>query len=170
MLRPSLLALILSVAFALPAQAESGGLEIFPDPYRLAILVVLFTLLVWPANVLLWRPVLRTLEERSDQIQGSRDRAEKVGVEADTVLTRYEAAVTRARTDAEAERRRLLDQARSAQSGITADARTSAEEQISAARQEITAALDEARGELRGQVEMLARIAASRVLGRELSS
>ncbi|MGI9432762.1 MAG: ATP synthase F0 subunit B [Myxococcota bacterium] len=170
MLRPSLLALVLAVAFALPAQAASGGLEIFPDPYRLVLLIVLFTLLIWPANAVLWRPVLDALEERGNQIQGSRDRAEKIAAEADTVLAQYEEAVTRARTAAESERRGLLDQARSAQGDITATARTAAEEHISGARDEIGAALDEARGQLRGEAESLARAAASSVLGRELSS
>jgi len=170
MLRPSLLALVLAVAFALPAQAASGGLEIFPDPYRLVMLMVLFVLLIWPANALLWRPVLGALEKRGDQIQGSRDRADKIAAEADVVLARYEEAVTRARTAAESERRVLIDQARSAQGEITANARGAAEEKISGARQEIDAALDEARGQLRGQAESLAKAAASSVLGRELSS
>jgi F0F1-type ATP synthase membrane subunit b/b' len=168
-LRPSLLALILAVAFALPAQAASGGLEIFPDPTRLLVLLVLFTLLIWPANVLLWRPVLRTLDDRGDQIQGSRDRADRVAAEADVVLARYQEAVTAARTAAESERRGLLDQARVAQGQINAAARAAAEESVSGARRELAAALGEARGQLRGQAEDLARIAASRVLGRELS-
>lgn len=170
MLRPSLLALVLAVTVAAPVQAASGGLEIFPDPTRLLILVVLFTLLVWPANVLLWRPVLRALDERSDQIQGSRDRADKVAAEADTILARYQEAVTRARTEAQVEHRGLLDQARSEQSGITAEARGAAEAEVSGARREIASALDDARGQLRGQVEELARTAAAQVLGRELSS
>jgi len=170
MLRPSLLALILAVAVAAPVQAASGGLEILPDPTRLLILVVLFTLLIWPANALLWKPVLRALDERSDQIQGSRERADKVAAEADVVLARYQEAVTHARTEAESERRGLLDQARTDQNGITAGARTSAEEEVSAARREISNALDDARGQLRSQAEELARTAAATVLGRELSS
>ena len=168
--RPSLFAFVFVLAFALPAHAASGGLSIFPDPARLLVLIVLFTLLIWPANKLLWQPVLRTLDERGEQIQGSRDRAEKVASEADTVLSRYEDAVTRARTEAEAERRGLLDEARAEQGRITTGARSSAEEEIASARDEISAALESARGQLRGEAEGLARTAAARVLGRELSS
>jgi len=170
MLRPSLLALVLAVAVAAPVQAASGGLEILPDPTRLLVLIVLFTVLIWPANVLLWQPVLRALDERSDQIQGSRERADKIAAEADVVLARYQEAVTHARTEAETERRGLLDQARSEQSGISAGARSAAEEEVSGARREIATALDEARGQLRGQAEELARTAAATVLGRELTS
>ena len=130
---------------------------------------MLFTLLIWPTNQLLWKPLLRVLDDRREQIQGSQERADKIAGEADAVLARYEEAVTRARTEAEAVSRGLFDSARAEQGQITASARRAAEEHVSGARSEISKALDAARGQLRGQTEDLARAAASRVLGRDLS-
>jgi len=159
-----------ALLLASPALAASGGLSIFPD-FRttLPILIALFLLLIWPANRVLWQPMLRVLDERSSRIEGARDEARSLGVEADEVLGRYEAAVGEARSEAETGRRGELDQARREQARIGNEARGEAEGEISRAREEVAAALENARSELRTQAESLAREAANRVLGRSLS-
>lgn len=164
--------LALSLALALlpaAAHAAEGGLSIFPDPVQLVILLVLFTLLIIPANRLLFEPLLGVLDERDKQIEGARERAAGVATEADRVLGEYEVAVGEARRAAEGDRREVLDEARREQSRVTAEARGSAEEELGRARSVMAASLDEARSELRSHAEELARQAASQVLGRSLS-
>ena len=153
---------------AAPAAAAEGGLEIFPDE-RMLVLILLFLALIFPLDRLLFRPLLRTLEERDARIAGTRKRADEIAGKADVALDRYQSAVTGARGSAEDARREQLDAARREESQLTAAARASAEEQLGEAVREVGASLDAARAQLRGEAEALAREAASRVLGRALS-
>jgi F-type H+-transporting ATPase subunit b len=166
----------------------AGDLSIFPDliedwmygthggaiagaPWRSAWLqlVVLFAILVFPLDRLLFRPLLRTLEQRGERIEGARSRASAVSKQADEVLGRYEAAVGVARKEAESIRRGALDAARQEQGKISSAARLAAEREVAKARQGVAGALESARAALRGETQRLAREAAARVLGRPLA-
>lgn len=163
------------------ASASEGGLQLLPElPAPVAeliggpagwgtiSLIVLFVVLVVPVNQLVFKPLLRVLDEREEKIAGKRARAQQLQREADEVLGRYESQVAAVREEAEQERRGLLEGARSDAQGTTGGARAEAEGEIERARREIAGALDEARGSLRSQAEDLARQAATRVLGRPL--
>jgi F-type H+-transporting ATPase subunit b len=174
-------ALLLAVALAAPAYAAEGSLEIFPDikdvlfePLRwpethFFQLLVLFVLLIYPVNQLVLKPLLGVLDERSARIEGARKRAGEVGAQAEAVLGRYSAAVEQARKQAEELRKGALESARSDQVKILADARSAAEREVAAARNQVSGALSGARATLRSDSEALAREAAARVLGRPLS-
>lgn len=169
---PALRALALALpalGLAAPASAAGDSLEIFPELPVTVLLIVIFTLLVWPANRLVWAPVLKVIDERRERIEGARTRAAELGGEADVVLARYEEAVGRARAGAESTRREALDKVRRESSEVGSLARGQAEEEVARARSEVASALEQARAELRGQAEALAREAATQVLGRPLS-
>lgn len=172
---------------ASPARA-AGDLSIFPDliedalyhtyggeivaaPWRSTWLqlVVLFVLVVFPLNRLLFRPLLRTLEQRGEKIEGARSRAGTVAKQADEVLGRYESAVGAARREAESVRRGALEAARQEQARIGGAARAAAEREVMSARAGVASALAAARGALRSDTERLAREAAAKVLGRPLA-
>jgi len=150
------------------AHAAEGGLVLTPDWGMLFGLVALFVVLVFPLDVLLFRPLLRALEERDERITGTRAKAEKLERETQAVLLRYEAAIAEARAASETERRARLNQARTSMLETTSGARGEAERELERARGELATILDQARATLRGQAQELAREAASRVLGRAL--
>jgi F-type H+-transporting ATPase subunit b len=158
-----------SLAWSAPARAAGGGLEIFPDPLQLFVLVVLFAGLVVPVNLLVLRPILRVLDERAERIEGARQRAAQVGRQADESLARYRAEIDRARAEGERERRRLLEEARGQQAQLSAAARAEAEAEIERARAEVQTALGGAREALHRDAERLARDAVARILGRPLA-
>ncbi len=169
-------ALLLAVALAAPAYAAEGGLEIFPDIVRVPPLeshylhlMVLFLLLIFPVNQLVLKPLLAVLEQRSARIEGARKRSAELGAQADVVLGRYEAAVEQARKQAEELRKGALAGARGDQARILAEARHSAEQEVTAARSGVAGALAGARAALRGESAALASEVAARVLGRTLS-
>jgi F-type H+-transporting ATPase subunit b len=166
---PRVAALLGAVLAASPAAASEGDLEIFPQPVPLIVLIALFAVIIWPANALLWRPLLRVFDERSDRIAGTRARAEKVAAEAKDVLSTYEASVVRARQAADGERGRILDAARHEHAELTAVVRREAESQVTAAREAVEAAVQRARRDLQATAAELGREAAARVLGRPLS-
>jgi F-type H+-transporting ATPase subunit b len=150
------------------AHAAGGALEIFPDK-RIFIQIALFALLIAPMNKFLFQPVMRVLEERREQIEGARARAETMQAEADSVLKSYEASLTGAREKVENERKVRVESARDERTRLTATARAGAEERIMSARSEVATALEQARAQMKRETDELAREAASRVLGRELS-
>ena len=161
---------IVTAWVARPALAASGGIEILPDwTGLLPILLVLFALLIFPVNKLIFEPLFRVLDEREERIDGARARALQVDGEAEQVLGRYADAVALARAEAAGERKARLDGARAEEKQETSGVRAAAEAEVARARSELDAALEEARRDLRPQAEALARQAAERVLGRELS-
>ncbi len=150
------------------AQAAGGALEIFPDK-GIFIQVALFALLIAPINKFLFQPVMRVLEERREQIEGARARAEAMQKDANAVLAKYETAVLGAREEVENERKARVESARDERAKLTTQARSGAEAQVTQARSDVASALEDARNQLRTEATELAREAASRVLGRELS-
>ena len=158
-------ALAIGLLVALPVQASGDSLEIFPDE-RIFYLMVLFVLLVFPVNKLLFHPIFRVLDERDARIEGARKRAAQIGAEAEATLGRYRSAVRSAREEAESDRKQVLEEARREQAELTGSVRSEAEAEINRAREEVAGALDDARSQLREQAQELAREAATRVLGR----
>jgi F-type H+-transporting ATPase subunit b len=151
------------------ALASEGGLVLFPDPVMLGVLIVIFALLVYPVNQLIFRPIFRVLDERDTKIAGTREKAERLFAEADEVLARYTSSVREVRAEAEQARKQVIQVARSDGGSKTTQARSEAEREVARARQEIAGALDAARGELRARTEGLAREVATQALGRALS-
>jgi len=139
-----------------------------PVGWALIELVVLFCLLIAPVNALVFKPLLRVLEERGERITGTRAKAEKIERDAAAVLARYETSVRETRAESERTRRSLLEEVRGEAQRESAAARRDAEGRIERARSEVAASLDAARGTLRAEAQELARQAASQVLGRAL--
>jgi hypothetical protein len=108
----AVLPIVAVLALCSPAAAAEGELSIFPDGVHLAILIVAFLGLVFPVNALLVRPLLRTLEERAQRIEGARDRAAELSRQADESLARHRSAIEAAGGEAVRERRAALEAAR----------------------------------------------------------
>lgn len=165
----AVLSIVAALALPAPALAAEGELSIFPNGVHLAILIVGFLALVVPVNALLVRPLLRTLEERTQRIEGARDRAAELARQADESLARHRSAIEAARGAAERERRAAVEAARGEQTRLTLEARGAAEREIERARAGIRAILAEVREQLRRDTELLARQAVARILGRPVS-
>jgi len=165
----SLTAFVAALFVASEALASEGGLVLLPDPNTLVVLMIVFGLLVYPANQLIFRPIFRVLDERDSRITGTRRDAERLAREADQVLARYQESVREVRADAERERKAALERARADGAARTGAARGDAEREVGRARAEVAAALEEARVTLRAESAGLAREVAARALGRTLS-
>lgn len=159
----------LGLLAATPALAAEGGLVLIPSLEMLGALIALFVILIFPVHTLVFRPIFAVFDARAEKIAGTRARAERIAADAEEVLTRYEGSLREAREEAERERKERLAAARSESAEQSAAARAEAEREIERARDQISAGLVEARSSLRPQAELLAREAAARVLGRELS-
>ena len=165
----SLTAFLAGFFVARDAFASEGGLVLVPELNTLLVLVVVFGLLVYPVNQLIFRPIFRVLDERDEKIAGTRRDAERLSREAEQVLARYEQSVREVRMDAERDRKATLEQARTDGAARTGEARGEAEHEVSRARTQVAAALEDARETLREESASLARDVAARALGRTLS-
>jgi F-type H+-transporting ATPase subunit b len=165
----TVLCIVAALVLAAPALAAEGELSIFPNGMHLAILIVAFLALVFPVNALLVRPLMRTLDERAQRIEGARDRALELGRQADESLARHRSAIEAARGEAERARRAAVEAARGEQTRLTVEARAAAEREIERGRAAIRAVLAEVREQLRRDSELLARQAVARILGRPVS-
>lgn len=150
------------------AAMAAGDLVLIPELPMLVLLVVLFFLLIFPVNHLIFKPIFQALDERASRIAGARQRADHIAGEADAVLARYEESIREARTAAEASRKQLIVGARDEQASIAKTARGDAEALVEKARADLGAALEEARTALRATSHDLGKLAAERILGRTL--
>lgn len=157
-----------AAAFATPfaASAAEGGLVLVPEPTLLLTLIAFFVVLIFPVNALVFRPLLRVLDERDERITGTRAKAAKLEGNAAELLARYESQVEETKEESERARRSLLEEVRAEAQRETAAARSEAETRIEQARRDVAASLDGARDTLRSQSQDLAREAAAQVLGR----
>ncbi|MBW2579043.1 MAG: ATP synthase F0 subunit B [Deltaproteobacteria bacterium] len=161
--------LVACVLCAGAATASEGGLVLLPDWFgKLPILIVLFALLMYPVNALLFKPIFQVLDAREERTAGTRKRAEKVMKSADETLADYERAVREVRAESEQARKSEAADARKANSTVVDEARAESERQLERARTELAAALEESRQTLGAKAQGLADEAASRVLGRPL--
>jgi F-type H+-transporting ATPase subunit b len=127
-----------------------------------------FVFLIFPLNALIFKPIFSALDARADRIAGARSRSTQLETEADDVLSRYETAIREARTESEAHRQGQLAGAREEQQTLTTLAKTESDTELIRAREELGAALEEARTTLRASAEELANSAAEQVLGRTI--
>jgi F-type H+-transporting ATPase subunit b len=155
--------------FAGVAAASEGDLVLLPDfTGKLPILIVLFALLMFPVNALLFKPIFQVLDAREERTSGTRKRAEKVMKKAEETLADYERAVREVRAESEQARKREATAARQENSTVVDAARAESESNLERARTELAAALEQSRQTLNTKARGLADEAASRVLGRPL--
>jgi F-type H+-transporting ATPase subunit b len=127
-----------------------------------------FTLLLVLLSVLLYRPLLRVLDERKRRIQDGLDAAE----EAKQRLSETEQDVAKELENARQEGQELITQAQQMATRLREEgrqqARTEAEQLLERARSEIQLERDAAIAELRREFGGLAIAAAERVIERSL--
>ena len=168
--------LILGGAAALdPALAAEGGLRIFPtgfpDPsqmQRFAALVVFFALLVPALDRVVFRPLLAVLEAREKSSASARSRAAELNREAEQLQRRREGVLRDARARIQEQRAVELELARDRSREEIASAQSAAQARGDAARAAIARSLDGARRDMAEEAAALARIVASRLVGRDL--
>jgi F-type H+-transporting ATPase subunit b len=147
----------------------SDDLVLVPNPKTLTIMLAGFVLLIFPLNQLIFKPIFRLLDERSERISGVREHSNRLESQADGALERYQTAIREARGESEVARQRHLTEAREEQAASTARARGEAESDLERAREDLGRSLEEARASIRSSAEDLAQTAAEQVLGRALS-
>ncbi len=140
-----------------------------PNLTELIIGTVTFAIIFFALWKILLPRISRTLEERTDAIEGGLQRAEEAQAEADRTLAAYKAQLAEARHEAA----RLREEAREQGAQIIAEMREQASAEgrrlIDAAHAQIEADRQQALQSLKTEVGALAVDLASRVVGESLT-
>ncbi len=147
------------------AFAEGGGDIISPDG-SLVFVLVLFLILVFVLNRILFRPIGRVLDERQTLTEGAANQARAARHSYDARLADYEATIRQTRAESykrsEQERAAAVEERRH----LIDEAKLHAHEQIERAKQEIEQQVVLARAALESESRQIAERISRTVLGR----
>ncbi len=157
----------LTTVLVLAAEAETPS-PLVPHPSELIVGLVVFGLLFFFLKTKVYPVFEKTFAERSDAIEGAIARAEADRVQAQELLAQYQQQLAaardeagRIRTEAQAQRAAIVEEAR-------AEAREEATRITTAAAAQIASERQQALTELRREVGTLAVELASRIVGESL--
>jgi F-type H+-transporting ATPase subunit b len=126
----------------------------------------LFVLLFFALRHLLFRPYLELQRLRSEGIDGAKQAADNLSVQAQDMMKDYERRMAEARTKAEEERMRLRNEGQRRSATTLSEARDISQAKLQAARKQIAVDLHAAKARLQQEAQPLAHQIASKVLGR----
>jgi F-type H+-transporting ATPase subunit b len=148
--------------------AGGGGVEVDFALGPIAIQIGLFVLLWLVLRPALFDPMLKLFEEREKRIEGAKVLARKTDEASAGALSKYEAEMAKARAAANVERDKLRSEGVRAENEILGRVRAHTAKSLEEGRGRMTSELAVARGQLRKDVQALAKDLAGRVLGREV--
>lgn len=130
---------------------------------------VIFLILMLLLKKFAWGPLMGVMEQREELVIGEIDAAEKARKEAQAALEEQKALLKEARTEAQAIVEGAKKQADTTREEIITTARAEAERLKESAVRDIEAEREKAIAAVREEVVSLSVLAASKVLGKEIS-
>jgi len=148
--------------------AGAGGVEVDFALGPIAIQIGLFVVLWLVLKPTLFDPMLKLFEEREKRIEGAITDVRKMDEASAGALTKYEAAMAKARAAASGERELLRAEGIKAENEILGKVRASTTKALEEGRGKMAEEVTAARAKLKTDATQLARDLAGRVLGREV--
>ena len=129
----------------------------------------IFVMLIVVLSPLLFKPLLRLLEERERRTEGARQEARAMQDKAENLLLRYQTKLEEVRRTASHERERLRNETLQLESRIVGEARTATAAFVQQGRAQIERETAKIRQEMAAHSQAIAREIGSKVLGREVA-
>jgi F-type H+-transporting ATPase subunit b len=142
--------------------------ELGLDPVALLWQLVAFALLVFLLYKLLYRPVLKMLDERSERVRKGMEDAAKAREMAERAQQEFEKRIAEARKDGQDIVAQATQMSEKLRQEILDQARSEAEQLIQKERERFTQEREQAMTELKAQVADLSILAAQKVIGASL--
>ena len=130
------------------------------------IQIGLFLLLVYILNVLIYKPVLKVMEERGKKISGMEADAVLADKEVEDKLASYRLELDKARQSGSADRATLKKEGLDKEVELLGAAHAEAQKTLSAAKDKIAKEVDSALAILKGMTEEMGKDIADKVVGR----
>ena len=152
----------------LPGALAAGGLTDLNFTLFWATLI-LFAIFAFVMAKLAWNPLLAMIEEREKGVRDSVEGAQRASAEAKALLAQHQELLREGGRQREEIVKRAIADAEQLKAGLSAQARTEADQILSKAKEQIEREKRLAIQELRGQVADLAIEAASRIVTSSLT-
>ena len=147
----------------------AGNVPLIDIDLTVVVQLVLFGVMFFAANKLLFQPYLKLREARIAGIDGARAEAERMSAEADGKLADYESKLKAARGRAADEQRKIRAEATKHEQEVTEKGRKTAQVALDEAMARVQRETAKARSELAPTADVIARRMAKQLLGREVA-
>jgi F-type H+-transporting ATPase subunit b len=125
-----------------------------------------FIVLLLALHVILFKPLIAIMQERSQNVSGAFTDAKTAQDKMQGLMDRYSSSLAESNQKAAAAYNALYQQGLDAQRDMISAERSRGSEQLDKARAEIAAAANAARADLRGEAEKLSKDISTMLLGR----
>lgn len=132
----------------------------------LVVQIVVFFVLMLVLNGLLFKPMLRIIEERRSRTEGRRKIAAAANADADSIWENYQKEISAAKAQAEAARLAVVREAEAQKQKLIDGATAESDKVVCELRARVQSEAGEARATVRGEIDALARAMAEKILGR----
>jgi F-type H+-transporting ATPase subunit b len=147
-----------------------GGWGVINLNFTLVLQVLNFLLLVFVLYKLLYKPVMKFLDERAHRIRTLIDETERAKEEAEKNAAKAQEKVQKARQDAYEILEKAKLEAQLEREKILEDTRLETQRMIRRAKEEIEHDVERAKGELRREVSGLSLMIAERLIEKSLTT
>jgi F-type H+-transporting ATPase subunit b len=148
--------------------AEEGNNPLLPHAYELVVGGLAFLVVFLVVGKILTPRIQKTLEERTEAIEGGIQKAEEAQAEAQRTLEQYRAQLAEARQEAARLREEAREQGAQIKAELREEAQAEARRLIEAAHAQIEADRQQALAQLRTEVGRLSVELAGRIVGESL--
>jgi len=145
---------------------KGGLLDI--DPGLMIWTIITFFLLLFLLGKFAWRPIIKTLQEREEQIRGSLEQADKARREADVLIAKNNEILAKAEREAQDVVRKAKEEAEKLKTSYQLQAKVETDKMLNTARKEIESEKNAAVVQLRREMADLVVTAAGKVIGSAL--
>jgi len=128
-----------------------------------------FFLLIVILNKILYKPILKILDERDQRIDGQQQQAKKIVEDGQALLVDYNQKLYNAKVDAMNIKNAARNAAAEQANGIIDESRKKAEDIISQMQQQMEKEMAQAKKELEPELSVMAATIAQQILGRKVA-
>jgi F-type H+-transporting ATPase subunit b len=152
-----------------PLLAEESPTALVVHPFWVLVSIVNFLVLLYLLRRFLWGPLTATLDRRAAKIREGLELTESARREREQLKQEVEKVLAQARREAAEIGERMTKAAEAAAADMRAQAKAEADRIRERGRTDAQALHDQALAQLRSEVASMVVLAASRILGREIS-
>jgi F-type H+-transporting ATPase subunit b len=131
------------------------------------IQIVIFIVAIFILNTLVFKPFIELIDRRDKLTKGAIKEAKELEEKVKEIILEYEAKLNEARAQALEERHKIVREGESAASAIISKTREETAALLDDAKKKLEAETGVIKEKLKGDVELLSKEIATRVLGRE---
>jgi F-type H+-transporting ATPase subunit b len=153
-----------------PLLAEQSPTALVVHPFWVLVSIVNFLVLLYLLRRFMWGPITATLDRRAAKIREGLELTESARRERDQLKQEVERTLAQARRDAAEIGERMTKAAEAAAADLRAQAKAEADRIREKGRLDAQHLHDQALAQLRTEVAAMVVLAASRILGREITA